>query len=218
MSFNLGVIHEAIADAIPDREALVTATRRLTWRDVQMRSRRLANLLRAAGLGCRKERAELAPWESGQDHLALYLYNGHEYLEGMLGAYKARVAPFNVNYRYVAEELLYVLRDAGTRGIVFHASFAPLLREVLPQLPPMPVLLQVDDGSGEPLLPGGKLLSGTGCKVVTDGPYTEGKEVVGGYLIVNAKDMDEAVSIAKACPDFDLGGTVQVRQVMKMDM
>lgn len=72
--------------------------------------------------------------------------------------------------------------------------------------------------SGEPLLPGGKLLSGTGGKVVTDGPYTEGKEVVGGYLIVNAKDMDEAVSIAKACPDFDLGGTVQVRQVMKMDM
>jgi len=154
MSFNLGLINEAIADAIPEREALVTATRRLTWRDVQMRSRRLANLLRKAGLGCRKERSGLAPWESGQDHLALYLYNGHEYMEGMLGAYKARVAPFNVNYRYVAEELLYVLRDAGTRGVIFHASFAPLLREVLPQLPPMAVLLQVDDGSGEALLPG----------------------------------------------------------------
>ncbi len=153
-SFNLGLINEAIADAIPEREALVTATRRLTWRDVQLRSRRLANFLRTAGLGCKRERSELAPWESGQDHLALYLYNCSEYLEGMLGAYKARVAPFNVNYRYVAEELLYVLRDAGTRGIVYHATFAPLLREVLPKLPPMAVLLQVDDGSGEPLLPG----------------------------------------------------------------
>ncbi|HEY8515303.1 MAG TPA: acyl-CoA synthetase [Candidatus Binatia bacterium] len=153
-SFNLGVINEAIADAIPDREALVTAQRRLTWRDLQLRTRRLANLLRSRGLGCRVERSELAPWESGQDHLALYLYNGHEYLEGMLGAYKARVAPFNVNYRYVAEELLYVLRDARTRAIVYHACFAPLLREVLPKLPEMALLLQVEDGSGEKLLPG----------------------------------------------------------------
>jgi len=154
MSFNLGVINEAIADAVPEREAMVTATHRFTWRDVQLRSRKLANLLRGAGLGCHRERAELQAWESGQDHLALYLYNGHEYMEGMLGAFKARVAPFNVNYRYVAEELLYVLRDAGTKAIVFHATFAPLLREVLPRLSGMKLLLQVDDGSGEPLLPG----------------------------------------------------------------
>jgi acyl-CoA synthetase (AMP-forming)/AMP-acid ligase II len=154
MSFNLGLIQEAIADAVPDREAMVTAQHRFTWRDVQRRSRQLANLLRGAGLGCHRERSELQPWESGQDHLALYLYNGHEYMEGMLGAYKARVAPFNVNYRYVAEELLYVLRDARTQAIVFHATFAPLLREVLPKLPAMKLLLQVDDGSGEPLLPG----------------------------------------------------------------
>jgi acyl-CoA synthetase (AMP-forming)/AMP-acid ligase II len=154
MSFNLGLIQEAIADAVPDREAMVTAQHRFTWRDVQRRSRQLANLLRGAELGCHRERSELQPWESGQDHLALYLYNGHEYMEGMLGAYKARVAPFNVNYRYVAEELLYVLRDARTQAIVFHATFAPLLREVLPKLPAMKLLLQVDDGSGEPLLPG----------------------------------------------------------------
>jgi len=154
MSFNLGLINEAIADAIPEREAMVTPRHRFTWRDVQVRSRKLASLLHDAGLGCHRERAGLESWESGQDHLALYLYNGHEYMEGMLGAYKARVAPFNVNYRYVAEELLYVLRDAGTKAIVFHASFAPLLREVLPKLPAMKLLLQVDDGSGEPLLPG----------------------------------------------------------------
>lgn len=70
--------------------------------------------------------------------------------------------------------------------------------------------------SGEPLLPGGKLLSGKGGKNVTDGPYTEGKEVVGGYFVVNAKDYDEAVAIAQDCPSFELGGTVQVRQVVKM--
>ena len=70
--------------------------------------------------------------------------------------------------------------------------------------------------AGEPLAPGGKLVSGTGGKTVTDGPYTEGKEVVGGFFIVNAKDMNEAVSISKDCPDFELGTSVQVRQVMKM--
>ncbi len=154
MSFNLGVINEAIAEAIPDREAIVWRDRRISWQDLRSRSRRLANLLTQAGLGCRRERDELAPWESGQDHMGLYLYNCNEYLEGMLGAFKARVAPFNVNYRYVAKELLYVLRDAGTRAMIYHAGFAPLLREVLPELPEVRLLLQVDDGSGEPLLPG----------------------------------------------------------------
>ena len=72
--------------------------------------------------------------------------------------------------------------------------------------------------SGEPLLPGGKLVSGPAGRSVTDGPYTEGKEVVGGYFIITAKDYDEAVDLIKAdYPDFDLGGSVQVRQVMKMD-
>lgn len=69
--------------------------------------------------------------------------------------------------------------------------------------------------SGEPLLPGGKLISGTDKKVM-DGPYTEGKEIVGGFFIINAADMKEAVEISKDCPDFEFGGSVQVRQVMKM--
>ena len=69
---------------------------------------------------------------------------------------------------------------------------------------------------GEPLLPGGKLVKGN--KTVTDGPYTEGNEVVGGYFIVSAKDMDEAVQIAKECPDLEYGTSVQVREVMKIDM
>jgi hypothetical protein len=69
--------------------------------------------------------------------------------------------------------------------------------------------------AGEPLLPGGKLVSGKDKKV-TDGPYTEGKEIVGGFFIINAADYNEAVTIAKDCPDYEYGGSVQVRQVMKM--
>lgn len=70
--------------------------------------------------------------------------------------------------------------------------------------------------SGEPLLPGGKLVSGKTS--VTDGPYTEGKEVVGGYFVINANNIDEAVEACKNYPDFEYGGQVQVRQVMKLDM
>ena len=72
----------------------------------------------------------------------------------MLGALKARVAPFNVNYRYVADELLYLLRDSQATAIVVHSQFAPVLAELLPELPDLRVILQVDDGSGHDLLPG----------------------------------------------------------------
>ena len=78
-----------------------------------------------AGSACGSERAALAGHESGQDHVALYLYNGNEYLEGMLGAFMARVAPLNVNYRYVEEELLYLLTNSRARAVVYHAEFAP---------------------------------------------------------------------------------------------
>lgn len=71
--------------------------------------------------------------------------------------------------------------------------------------------------SGEPLLPGGKLIKGSHSGV-TDGPYTEGKEVVGGYFIINAADYNEAVALCADYPDYNAGGSIQVRQVMKMDM
>jgi fatty-acyl-CoA synthase len=154
VEFNLAQVHEAVAAAVPDRECIVWRDLRLTYAQVGERTNRLANHLVAAGLGAHTERAQLAGHQSGQDHLGCYLYNGNEYLEAMLGAYKARVAPFNVNYRYVAEELRYLLADAGARALVFHSSFADRVAEVRGDLPQLEVLLQVDDGSGAPLLEG----------------------------------------------------------------
>jgi fatty-acyl-CoA synthase len=156
MSIELSIaeVQEAIAAAIPDREALVFRDRRFSYREWNQRTRRLANHLRDAGFGCHRERDTLAGWESGQDHLGLYLYNGNEYLEGMLGAFKARVAPFNVNYRYVDDELVYLLNDARTRILIYHAEFAPRVAAVRDRVPTLTHLLQVDDGSGHALLPG----------------------------------------------------------------
>ena len=70
---------------------------------------------------------------------------------------------------------------------------------------------------GEALMPGGKNIKGT-SRTVTDGPFTESKEVVGGYFVVLAKNIDEAVEIAKDCPDYELDGVVEVREVMKFDV
>lgn len=154
MDFAVGAVHEAIARSRPDEECLVFRDRRFTWSEVTDRTRRFANFLRANELGFHTERHSLQNWESGQDHLAIYLHNGNEYLEAMLGAFKARVAPFNVNYRYVAEELVYLLHDASAKAIVFHSAFAPLLAEVRGQIAGLRVLIQVPDASGHDLLPG----------------------------------------------------------------
>ena len=153
MDFNLATVNEAIAAVIPDREAIVFRDRRFTYADLHERTRRLANVLAGYGLGCHTERSALRDWESGQDHLGLYLYNGNEYLEGMLGAYKARVAPFNVNYRYVDEELVYLLNNARTRALVYHGSLSEHVAHVRDQVPSLEFLLQVND-EDRPLLPG----------------------------------------------------------------
>jgi hypothetical protein len=66
---------------------------------------------------------------------------------------------------------------------------------------------------GRPLLPEAKRLTGAD-KVVTDGPFAESKELVGGYLIVKAKDFNQAVEAAKGFPDFELNGGVEIREVL----
>ncbi len=157
MEFNLAQVFSAVAAAHPDRDCVVFGDRRFSFAQIDDRAHRLARALHGWGLGVRRERAELAGHESGQSHLALYLANGNEYVEGMLGAYLARVAPFNVNYRYVADELVYLLTNAATEAIMYHARFAPTLAEALElagdRLPDLP-LIHVDDDSGNDPLPG----------------------------------------------------------------
>ncbi|MEO9223807.1 MAG: acyl-CoA synthetase [Acidimicrobiales bacterium] len=153
-AFNLAGVVDAVADRIPDTEAIVWRDRRFTYRQFVERANRLANVLHDHGLGFHADRETLAGHESGQDHVGLYLLNGNEYLEAMLGAYKSRSAPFNVNYRYVEEELEYLLTNSRAKALVYHAAFAPTLAKVRDHLPDLTLLLQVADESGNDLLPG----------------------------------------------------------------
>jgi acyl-CoA synthetase (AMP-forming)/AMP-acid ligase II len=152
--FNLPDVFDTVARVHPDRDCLIWDDRHISFAEMVDRSTRLGAYLRSRGLGAHTERDRLAGHESGQDHLGIYLYNGNEYIEAMLGAFRARVAPFNVNYRYVADELLYLLDNAGCRALVYHAGFAPVLAELRDQLPRLEVLIQVADESGNELLPG----------------------------------------------------------------
>ena len=70
---------------------------------------------------------------------------------------------------------------------------------------------------GQPLEPGGKLVKGS-KKSVTDGPFAEVKDVVGGYTLIEARDLDQAVELSKGCPILEVEGTVEVRPVMKLSM
>ena len=74
---SIAEIHEAIAATRPDEECLIFRDKRFTWNDITLRTRQLANYLASQGLGCQTERGSLLNWESGQDHLAIYLHNGN---------------------------------------------------------------------------------------------------------------------------------------------
>ena len=154
LEINLSQVFTAVAAANPARPALLVEDRVVSFGGLAERADRLARFLADQGLGCFAERRELQGHQSGQHLLAQYLHNGPEYIEGLLGSYRARLAPFNVNYLYRADELLYLLNNARPAVIQYHAAFAPLLADVLARLAAPPVLLQVADKSCNELLPG----------------------------------------------------------------
>jgi acyl-CoA synthetase (AMP-forming)/AMP-acid ligase II len=123
---------EAIADAIPDEEAIVHGDRRTTWRAMDDRASRLAGAMLAAGL---QPRAKVAQ----------YLYNSAEYVESWFATLKIRGVPVNVNYRYVAEELRYLLENSDAEALIFHTSLADRVAEVLPTVPGVKLAVAVDD-------------------------------------------------------------------------
>jgi acyl-CoA synthetase (AMP-forming)/AMP-acid ligase II len=135
VEFNLADLFESVVDAVPDRTAMVSGTRRLTYAGLDERANRLAHHLQAAGIG-------------PADRVGLQLLNGTEYIEGMLACCKLRAVPVNVNYRYVADELRYLYRDAGLVGLVFHRRFAPAVAGALDAMPERRALLAVGEGDG----------------------------------------------------------------------
>src|ERR1700751_717338 len=107
--FTMPAVAKAVTAAIPERDLVIWGDQRYSYARLLERSNRLAAFLPSRGLGCHTERSALAGHEVGQDLLGLYAYNGNQFVEALLGAFQARVAPFNVNFRYVKRKLQYLL-------------------------------------------------------------------------------------------------------------
>ena len=146
-NINLADLNRAIAEIVPDREAIVFRDRRFTFREFDDRTNQLANVLVSRGFGCHQERELLENWQSGQDHVGLYLYNGNEYLEATIACYKSRTVPFNINFRYVDEELIYLLNNAHVKVLIYHSSLSERVMNILSEVPSLSLLIEVDDES-----------------------------------------------------------------------
>ena len=134
MHFNLADMFEAVADAVPERTALVCGADSLSYAQLEQRANCLAHYLAATGVGA-------------GDHVGLYLYNCNAYIEAMLACFKLRAVPVNINYRYVAEELLYIVNNADLKACIHHREFIPLIAAVRSDTPNLSTLISVDDGS-----------------------------------------------------------------------
>jgi fatty-acyl-CoA synthase len=143
---------DVIAGAAPGRDMLVWKDTRRTYADVAVRTRSVARFLLGQGLDVRRERGALERWECGQATVALLLYNCPEYIEAMLGCYRARAVPFNVNQHYRPEEITSLLDIVGADAVVYHRSLGPLVAAAARGR--SLVLIHVDDASGVVPLPG----------------------------------------------------------------
>jgi 3-oxocholest-4-en-26-oate---CoA ligase len=134
METHFATTWESIADALPDVVALKHADTTRTWAEYDERAARAAAGFGAAGLG-------------PDSKIGLYLYNGNEYLEAQYGGFKMRGVPVNVNYRYLDDELWYILDNADAEALVFHSSLGDRVERVRERLPKLKLLVEVDDGS-----------------------------------------------------------------------
>jgi fatty-acyl-CoA synthase len=141
MERHLATLWEHVADAVPDATAVVHGDVRRSYRELEERSARLAGAFAAAGLAAGSK-------------VAQYLYNGAEYVESYFAALKGRGTPVNVNYRYLDDELLYLLENSESEALVFHSSLADRVARVAGRAGRLRLLLEVDDGGPTGTVPG----------------------------------------------------------------
>ena len=132
MEKQFATIWESIADSIGDSPAVTQGTVTRTWTEYDQRASRIASALVDAGL-------------QPQSKVGLYLYNSNEYLEAQFATFKFRGVPVNVNYRYLDEELLYLLDNSDAEALFFHSSLGDRVARVVDRLPKLKLLIEVSD-------------------------------------------------------------------------
>jgi acyl-CoA synthetase (AMP-forming)/AMP-acid ligase II len=134
MDFNLADLFECVVDHAPERTAVVCGDSRVTYAQLESRANRVAHALAALGV-------------AAGDHVGLYLHDTVEHLEAMLGCYKARAVPVNVNHRYVDRELAYLFTDADLVAVVYEQENRTRFDTARADCPRLRVALEIGDGS-----------------------------------------------------------------------
>ena len=134
MVANIADLFEHAADTFPDRLAVVCGNREVTFGRLEERANRLAHHLAAQGVGL-------------GDKVGFYARNSVEVVETLIAAYKIRAVPINVNYRYVADEVRYLLTNAGVRALVHDRRYTDVVAAVAPQAPGLDTFVVIDDES-----------------------------------------------------------------------
>ncbi len=133
MEIHYATLWESLADAIGDRDALVCGKNRRSWHEFDDRAARVGSALSEAGV-------------KTDSKVGLYLYNGNEYLEAQYGAFKQRAVPVNINYRYLDDELLYLLDNSDAEALFFHSSLGARVARVMERATKVKLWIEVVDG------------------------------------------------------------------------
>ena len=134
MEFNIADLFESLADAVPERIALVSGDATSTFAQLDARATKLANALALRGV-------------KAGSHVGLYLYNGAEFVEAMLACFKLRAVGININYRYVEDELAYLFRNADLVCVIHQRELGQRTHAVRAQVPTLTHVIAVEDGS-----------------------------------------------------------------------
>ena len=135
-NWNFADIWEFVAAELPDAPCLIHDGEYRTWAEVDRGANGIARHLLDAGL-------------EHQQAVANYMYNRPEYIEAMYGVFKASFVPVNTNYRYTADELLYLWDNADAGAVVFQGSFADTIEPIRSRLAKVRAWLWIDDGAGD---------------------------------------------------------------------
>tara|TARA_B100000586_G_scaffold257894_1_gene221962 strand:+ start:4487 stop:6109 length:1623 start_codon:yes stop_codon:yes gene_type:complete len=136
VNLNIATAWEAISDQIGDLTAISTSENSESWEEFEKRSASLAKTFSEKGL-------------KRDSKVAFYCYNGPEYLEGQFAAFKIRAIPANVNYRYLDEELAYILNNADAEAVLFDSSLTERVDSVRSRCPKLKVFVRIGEGSSE---------------------------------------------------------------------
>jgi acyl-CoA synthetase (AMP-forming)/AMP-acid ligase II len=133
--YNIADLFEHTVDAVPDRLAVIDRDTSLTFAELDARANRFGHFLASRGIGA-------------GDHVGIYAMNCEEWVTAMLGCLKVRAVPINVNYRYVEDELAYIIANAALVACVFSQEYTDRLSHVADRSPELHTFVHIEDDSG----------------------------------------------------------------------